>query len=191
MRPIPKLITAPAVEPLLLADVKTRLSISDTEDDTDITAYIKAAREQAESYTGKAITTQTVEIALDAFPSEIELLRGPVQSITSVKYLDTNGVEQTIDSANYTIDDYSPRTWLLRAAGYEWPSTYDAANAIKVRYVVGFGDAGTDVPEDIKTALLLAIGHWVRFQAVAESGIPTRMPRQFYDLLDRHKDFSF
>lgn len=188
-----KIISEPSVEPLLLADVKTRLSISDTVDDDDITSHIKSARLQAENYMRRSIITQTIELALDAFPSsEIELIRGPVQSITSVKYLDTDGVEQTVSIANYSLDDYSFQHWLLPAYGYDWPSTYDAANAVKVRYVAGFGDAGSDVPEDILTAMLLAIGHWIRFQAVAESGIgPTRMPRQFYDLLDRHRIYKF
>lgn len=186
--PTPKVITPPSAEPLLEADVKTRLSISDALDDDDINAFIQAAREQAESYMQKSIITQTVELALDRFPAEIELPMGPIQSITSVKYIDTDGVEQTLDSGVYTIDDYSPVPWLLLTADSEWPDTYDAANAVKVRYVTGWGDAGTDVPEDIRTAMLLVIGHWIRFQAVAESGIgPTRLPRQFYDLLHRQR----
>ncbi|MCP4992861.1 MAG: hypothetical protein GY934_03600, partial [Gammaproteobacteria bacterium] len=57
-----KLITAPATEPLSLADVKTRLSIGDGFDDADITAYIQAAREQAESFMGQAIITQEHEL---------------------------------------------------------------------------------------------------------------------------------
>lgn len=187
----PKIITPPAAEPLLLTDVKTRLSISDTLDDTDITSYIQAAREQAESYMQRSIITQTVEIALDRFPVEIELPFGPLQSITSITYLDADQVEQTLDSANYTADDYGMTPWVLLAADTDWPGTYDAANAVTVRYVVGWGAAGTDVPADVTNAMLLAVGHWIRFQAEAESGIgPTRMPRQFYDLLNRHRVLS-
>jgi len=190
--PTPKVITAPSAEPLLEADVKTRLSITDSLDDDDITAYIQASREQAESFMQQSIITQTVELALDRFPDEIELPMGPVQSITSVKYIDTDGVEQTLSSAVYTIDDYSPVPWLLLVEDNVWPDTYDSANAVKVRYVAGWGDAGTDVPEDIKTAMLLVIGHWIRFQAVAESGIgPTLLPRQFYQLLQRHRTIKF
>ena len=188
----PKIITAPSAEPLLLADVKTRLSISDDLDNTDIASFISAAREQAESYMQRSIITQTVEIALDVFPSDIELPFSPVQSITSVKYLDTDQVEQTLDSANYTLDDYGVRQWLLRAVDTEWPDTYGAANAVKVRYVAGWGDAGTDAPADVINAMLIALGHWIRFQAQVESGFgPTRMPKQFYDLLDRHRIVTF
>jgi len=182
-----KLITAPTAEPLVLADVKTRLSIKDTEDDSDITAYIQAAREQAESYMDRSIITQTWELALDGFSNEIELPKGPVQSITSVKYYDTDDVEQTVNSADYVLNDYDElKPVLIEAKDSDWPATNGFTNNVKVRYVTGWGDAA-DVPEDVKTAMLLAIGHWIRFQAVAESGIPTRMPRQFYDLLQRHR----
>lgn len=180
--------TEPTVEPLLLADVKTRLSIPDTRDDDDITAHIKAAREEAETYMERSVITQTIELALDYFPVEIELPRGPVQSITSVKYIDTDGNEQTVSAATYALDQYSDVPWLLLASGYDWPNTKDAANAVKIKYVAGWGDTGADVPEKIKNAMLLAVGHWVRFQAVAESGIgPTRLPRQFYDLLRSYR----
>ncbi|MCP4141628.1 MAG: hypothetical protein GY755_15365, partial [Chloroflexi bacterium] len=65
-------------------------------------------------------------------------------------------------------------------------------NDVKIRYVTGWGDAGTDVPEDIRTAMLLLIGHWIRFQAEAESGVgPTRVPMQFYDLLNNYRIIRF
>ncbi|MCP4100757.1 MAG: hypothetical protein GY750_04930, partial [Lentisphaerae bacterium] len=166
-----KIITAPAVEPLLLATVKTRLSISDTLDDPDINALIQAAREQAEEYMGRSIITQTLEIAFNCFPDDIELVRGPVQSITSVKYIDGDDTEQTVTATNYMIDDYGPKDWLRLDYGKSWPASRGHTNDVKIRYVTGWGDAGTDVPEDIRTAMLLLIGHWIRFQAEAESGV--------------------
>lgn len=188
---LPKVIEEPNVEPLTSTEVKTRLSITDTIDDADITSHIISARHQAENYMERSIITQTREIALDGFPDEIELPYGPIQSVTSIKYIDLNGDEQTLSSDVYTLDDYSFRPWVLLTAGNAWPATYTAANVVKVRYLAGWGDAGSDVPEDIKTAMLIAIGHWIRFQAQAESGILTRLPRQFFDLLDRHRKSAF
>lgn len=186
-----KITVPPSAEPITLSEAKSRLSIADAEDDTDIPALITAAREQAESYTGRSFITQTIELALDYFPDEIELPRGPVQSIVSIKYLDRDAVIQTLPGSEYSLDDYSVVPWVLPAAGSSWPTTFDASNAVKIQYVAGFGAAAA-VPEDIKQALYLAVGHWTRFQAEAESGVgPSRMPRQFYDLLDRHRIISF
>ena len=155
-----KVIAAPSVEPITLAEAKIHIRVESdvTGDDDLISALIIAAREHCEAYTIRSLITQTLELALDEFPCEIELSRHPVQSITSIKYLDSDSVEQTLSSANYTLDDYSFRHWALLAYGESWPSTYASANAVKVRYVAGYGLAG-DVPAQIKQAMLLLIGH--------------------------------
>jgi uncharacterized phiE125 gp8 family phage protein len=156
-----KLISAPAVEPLSLSDAKDHLIISDSLHDDLINSAITAARDWVEIHTGRCLINQTWEIALDEFPAEIELVKIPVSSITSVKYIDSDGVEQTITSTNYGIDDYSPRHWLIPASGYTWPSTLDSANAVKVRYVAGYGAASTDVPAPIIQALKLLVGDFM------------------------------
>lgn len=183
-----KVITPPSVEPLTLAEVKARLSINDTLDDADITAHITAAREAAESYTGLALIDTEIELALDAFPSEIALPIMPVSSITSVTYQDADNVTQALAASDYVFDDYSPIHRIVPASGVDWPDTYDTINAVRVKFTAGYGAAGSDVPEAIRNALLIAVGHWIRFQAEAESGVgPTRMPMQFFDLLNPYR----
>jgi len=184
-----KVTTEPTVEPYTLTEVKTLMSIPDTQSDDPITSYITSARRQAELYLQQKIITQTLEMVLDDFPSDgIELEQGPVQSITSVIYTDADGTDQTIASSNYSLDNYGKRVWLLPAYDYSWPSVRPIANAVKIKYICGFGNSGAEVPEDIRQAMLLVIGHWLRFQKEAESGIgPTRIPRQFYDLLSPHR----
>lgn len=190
-----KLITAPAVEPVLLADVKAQLGIptADTAHDDVITRRITEAREWAEIYTNRAFITQTVELALDAFPAaEIDLPRGPVTGITSVKYLDDSQMEQTLDAATYTLDDYGPQPWLLPAYGQDWPTTLDAANAVKIRYVCGYGGTGASVPGPIKEAILLTVGHWMNFQPGVESGVSiTRIPYAVECLLSPYRLYTF
>ncbi|MCG7984733.1 MAG: hypothetical protein JAY90_18525 [Candidatus Thiodiazotropha lotti] len=189
----PIIITEPAVEPLSVDEVKTFFSITDSLNDVAIATFIKSARLQAESHTARSFITQTVELALDEFPNEIELPLFPVQSITSVKYIDTDETEQTLDSSTYTLDQYSPRRWLLPTYNNYWPTTSTSANAVKIRYVTGWGDAGTDVPEDIKLAMLIAIGQWIHNLPSVENPTASlsKMPFQFYDLLNRHASIVF
>lgn len=153
-----KPVTQPASEPITLSEAKTHLAVDDSTHDTTITAAITAARIWVEKYLQSALIEQTIEIALDQFPSEIELPIGPAMAVTSVKYIDVDGNEQTIASTNYGLDDYSPRHWIIRAADYDWPDTYDMANAVKIRYTAGFGSAAADVPEPIKQAIKLIVG---------------------------------
>ena len=62
-----------------------------------------------------------VELALDAFAPEIELPRGPVQSITSVKYIDPDNVEQLYSTVLTAYDGYQlARLWVdPDVAGYD------------------------------------------------------------------------
>lgn len=154
-----KIITAPS-QVISRADAKLHLRIDDISgshpDDALVDALVTAAHGMAEHYTGYAIGSQTLELALDEFPSEspyaIELPRGKVTSITSLKYIDEDEVETTIASSNYTLDDYSIPCWLLPDDDYDWPTPLTAANVVKVRYVAG------DLPAAVKSALLLTIG---------------------------------
>lgn len=180
-----KLITAPASEPVSLIEAKLHCKVDGSDDDALITALITSARMQAEHILGRALITQTWEQVLDTFPdSEIKIETTPIQSITSVKYIDTAGVEQTILSSNYTLDLYGIIHWLLPAANYAWPDTYDMANAVKIRFVAGYGDAAA-VPQPIKAWMLMAISTLYSQRDGIIDGRFGEVPRDFFaGLLD-------
>jgi len=177
-----KLITA-ASEPITLSLAKAHLRVDHTDEDTLINAYITAARLNAEARTGRAFGQQTWELALDAFPaSEIEIIKPPVQSIVSVKYLDGAGIEQTLAESAYALDAYSEqRNWIIPANGTSWPSTLSAANAVKVRFVTGEGS----LPKDVEAWMLLAIGTFYaqRESIAVTQGAMMQLPGQFWHAL--------
>ena len=184
-----RLITAPSVEPVSLVEAKKHLRVSASDEDALITALIVTAREAVEHELGRALVSQTLEKTLDMFPFAIELPNPPVASITSIKYLDENGIEQTLSSSSYTLDNASDSrpAWLTPAYGYAWPSTYAEINAVKVRYVAGWANAAA-VPQAIKQWMLLNIGHW--FENREASG-DKREPMPFISgLLDRYRIWS-
>lgn len=153
------LITAPSVEPLTVAEAKTHLRVRHDDEDTLISSLILSARQRVEEVGGLALTTQTWELALDAFPNGTILLpRSPLQSVTSITYTDTNGDSQTVSSDDYTVDTRSRPGLVHLAFGQTWPATRDIPNAVVVRYVAGFGDDATDVPAPVRQALLLELG---------------------------------
>lgn len=151
-----KVITAVSTEPVTLAEAKLHLRIDVMDDDTLITALITAAREFAEHYTGRALAPQTLEMALDEFTGDcIDLDMPPVASITSVKYTDAAGVEQTVSSADYSLSAYGNSRRIDLGYGKTWPSTQEIPDAVRIRYVTGY----TTAPKAVKSALLLLIGH--------------------------------
>lgn len=164
-----KVITPPAAEPVTLDEAKDHLRVDGTDDDTSITAMIKAAREYCEGYQNRVYITQTLELALDGWPcgNEIELSRPPLQSVTSLIYTD-NGVDVTWPASNYIVDDYSFVARLVKAKNVSWPSaTLPSVNGIKIRYVAGYPpdeavppDLAANVPQHVKQAIMLLVGHW-------------------------------
>jgi uncharacterized phiE125 gp8 family phage protein len=164
-----KLILAPDSEPITLVEARLHLRLDATgsplshPDDALVTALIKAARQHVDGKDGllaRALNTQTWELQLDEFPvSEIRLPLPPLQSVSSVKYDDLAGVEQTVAALDYTVDTVTPPGWVIPVTGKSWPATMETPNAVRVRYVAGYGDAAA-VPEPIKAAMKLLIGHW-------------------------------
>jgi hypothetical protein len=172
MRKSSVLITAPATEPVTLAEVKAWLRIDTTDEDTILTPLIAGARQVAEKFLRTALITQTWEYTLDLtaqnidigegfydlpitevygyFPRVIELPYQPVQSITHVKYYDLDNTLTTFDSANYTLDVAGSRFLLDRDATYP---TMRPNASIVIRYVAGYGTA-SDVPYAIKIAIM-------------------------------------
>lgn len=184
------IITPPATEPITLTEAKAQCRVDGTAEDALLTIYIQSAREQCEQRIGRKLITQTVEQRLDAFPDgEIQLEAVPVVSITSVKYDDGDGVEQTLAGSAYVLDSAAyPGGWLQPAVDTEWPLTIDYTNCVRVRYVAGFG-AASDVPAPIKAWLLVTVAAMYEQRAAVDaSGRASALPERFADrLLDAWK----
>jgi len=145
-------ITPPDSEPVSVEDVKIAARLdAESFDDQMALLLIPAIRAEAEHRLGRRLITQTVELVLDEFPAgEIDLLLPSVQSITSVKYLDSAGDEQTVLNTDYSLDNAKAPARVLLATGASWPATYAVPNAVRVRYVVGYGDDDASVPANVR-----------------------------------------
>jgi uncharacterized phiE125 gp8 family phage protein len=186
------LITPPAVEPISLVEAKLHARVDDSDRDTLITVFIKSAREAAEHELGRALITQTWRLTLDEFPcAEIELPKPKVLSITSVGYVDADGVDQVVSSANYTLDSAQLPGWVLPAENFDWPATRAIANAVRVDFTAGYGPAATDVPASVRQWMLLQIGAAVKQAEAFASGFTVaELPNRWVDgLLDRERTY--
>lgn len=153
-----KVTTEPTVEPITLDEAKLHLRVTDTAQDDLITGVIKSARQFCESYENVKYITQTITYKLDDLCDPIRLPVGDAQSITSVKYLDEDEVEQTLSSSLYLLDNYSSPNLIYAKNDVEYPTVLSQRNAVTVVYIAGYGLAA-DVPERIKTAMKLLVSH--------------------------------
>lgn len=148
---------------------------------------ISGARKVAEDRTGRALITQTWEQVLDEFPTDsIEIGMLPIQSITSVKSYDTDGVLQTMSASDYVLDADTLPGWVNLAYGKSWPSTRDIAQAVVVRFVAGYGPTGASVPAEIRMWISAHVAAAYRNPTGLLEGDPQPLP--FIDhLLDAYK----
>lgn len=172
----PKVITPPAAA-LSLEQLRRHCRIdppdSANDADTDLSAALAAAHAHAQHYTGISIGVQTLELALDEFPAAgIQLLQGPVSSITSVTYLDANGASQVLSSGAYRLNDYTTPQELLPIVDTEWPDTYPDVNAVKIRYVAG----AASIDGAVAQALRLLVGLYYDNRNAADKGTMADLP---------------
>jgi len=154
--------TAPSETPVSLDEAKAHLRVTGTDEDTTIQLYLDAAVahvDGAEGTLGRCLVTQTWDYTFDRFPGftercwqSVDVPLPTLQSVTSVKYYDPDGVQQTMDSADYIVT--GQRIVPVDA----WPDIDTTRpGAVTVQFVAGYGLA-TAVPAAIKAAILLYVG---------------------------------
>lgn len=161
------LVSGPGSEPIPLDEIKAHLRVDDTTSDDEIVGMMLAGRQLIEAWLGRALITQTWDWWLPCWPENpyyggtFYVPYPPLQSVTHVKYVDTNGDEQTLSSAYYVvITPAGPRTGpgtIRPAYNVTWPSIREQPDAIRIRFVAGW-TGPEKVPDPIRSALKLVVG---------------------------------
>lgn len=157
-------ISGPDAEPVTLADAKAELRIDHVGEDDLIAGLIRAAREEVERATGLAMIDQQWRLAADCIPASglLQLRRGPVREILAVTIYGSEGEASLVDPADYQLD---PLSNPARLHFSRLPERLRAMNGVEVDFTAGFGEAGTDVPDLLKRAVLMLVAHWFEFRA--------------------------
>ncbi len=186
-----KLKTGPTSEPITLPQAKAHLRVLSPDEDTLIRDLLKAAREEVENRTGRAFMTQTWELFLDKFPESsgpILLFRAPVQSITTLAYIDTDGASQTlVVTTDFVLDAKNEPARIVPAVDKTWPATETIVNAVTVTFLAGYTSAAL-VPHGIKAAIKLMLNHrYENREAVVMGGAPILLPDAFESLIAQNR----
>jgi len=169
-----KITQQPASEPLTLEEAKAHLRIllSETYDDTYITALITAARNVVENKTWRSLVSQQWSLNLDYTelnhyslyqnngamqPQIIELEKCPIISVDSITYYDVNNSQQTLSSSAYQVDIlHEPARIVLNNP----PTCYNKLNTLTINFTAGY----STVPESIKAAMKIIISDMYTFR---------------------------
>lgn len=150
-----KLKTAPVFYPIVLSDLKTNLRILTTDQDTLLQSLIYTAIDDAQTMTGRQFARATYTAYLDAYPSsgEIEIDRGPVDAITTVKYYAPGAVTlTTLASTKYQLDNVELTARLRFLESFSVDK--DKMNVIEIEFTAGWVDMAS-IPSSIKDAVIL------------------------------------
>lgn len=155
-----QIVTAVAAEPITLAEAKAHLRVDVSTDDAYITALITIARQQAEHEAQRSFAPQTLRLRASGWSDGVELPRGPVNTVSHVRYQDAENVQQTLAAAAYYIDRSALVPVVRRAYGYTWPQLYAQQDVIEVQYTAGTWNsgAGHETPRSALQYMLLLIG---------------------------------
>ena len=173
-------VTAPAAEPLQVSEVRRHLALDDSYYDDYISSLIEVTRAKVQAHTHRQLVTATYDAKLDALPAGQQTLAlpyGSLQSVTSITYTDTAGDSQTFSSSDYDVSTAREPGTISPAYGKTWPAARVQQEAATVRFVCGYGAAGA-VPQAIKQAMLLLIGHYFNNREQTITGVmATEIPQ--------------
>lgn len=181
----------PAAEPVTLVEAKAHLRVSHNSEDELIGALIRAARDDVEKSAGLALIDQSWRLTLDRLPASATalLMRHPVKAVLSATVFDADGGAALIDPADYALDSLSrPARLHFRTL----PSPVRSMNGIEIDFTADFGEAGTDVPDLLKRAILVLVAHWYEFRGVYDAGDqPVGYPQGYDRMISTYRARRF
>ena len=153
----PYIVTVvPTTLPLTVNEVKEhlRLDIDDKTQDALLKVLIRAATDYAEKYTKKDFITRTYETLRDSFADSLEIRRSPLQSVTTVEYLQ-DGSFVTVSTDVYFVTSSNTFAHLALKENQTWPTGEDLQEqSVKITFKTGYGNTLSSVPDSLREGLL-------------------------------------
>lgn len=139
-----------------LTTVKNHLRVEHNTDNTLITSLITVAQDIVQKYTGAFLQKTTVTFYFDKISDFMDLHVGPEVTIVDgdVTYKNSNGGTTSVSASDYQLDG---KRYPARLRFTSTPSDVkDELNAVQIQCSAGYQ---SDLPEALKSAMLLIIGH--------------------------------
>lgn len=143
----------PTQLPVSIEQVRANMRIDGEYMDALLTQWLQGVTATTEHDIGQCLMRQTWEVRLDAFPAMIDLPH-PVLAVSSVKYIDTDGIERILAQPAYRLIPARYQSILAPSRGATWPATWPEQHAVVVTVECGYGDTPEQVPPNVRLYLL-------------------------------------
>lgn len=178
-----ELITPPVSEPVTVAEVKSHLRITLDDEDTDIEAYAKAARQAFEKFSRRQLNSATYKLHLDQWEPEIVIPIYPVTSISSITYKDSNGTDQSFTDYEVNVKS-TPAVIYIKS----YPSLHQyKAPKISITFVAG----GGTIDPLILQAIKLQAASWYRNRENDTDQEYHQLPVGFRDIINQYRIWRY
>lgn len=158
------LVTPATVHPIDLDQAKLFLRVTHDEEDDEIEAQIQAATRFCEDRVGQQFLEATWRATWDCFNDyTLYVPRPPLISVTSLKYIDNVGVQQTLGTTLYQVDADSRPARIRPSYGNLWPTFRGQMATVELTYKAGYGTTAAAVASlqpCIPQAVKFLLSHW-------------------------------
>ncbi|MEM7567220.1 MAG: head-tail connector protein [Pseudomonadota bacterium] len=164
------MIAEPAAEPVTLGETKDYLRVDDAESDAGLERLIAAARTCVEGMTRRALIAQAWRYLTPApKDNKITVPGTPLRQVTAVRLFGPEGSVTTLDPQDYVVSMGAPATIHLRQGRSD-------ATGAEVDAEIGYGPAASDVPADLRQAVLQLVAHWFERREPITAGTFNQVP---------------
>lgn len=158
-------------EPVTLATAKQHLRVFDESEHSLIEAYIRAAREWVENFTGHVLSPRSFVERFAAWGDYLILYRRPVTAV-AITY---DGIDEDDDQIAFTGFEYSIGQYPLRIHPATSFPTLRGNGYITVTYTAGYATAA-ELPDALIQAVLLMVGHFYTTRAPVGNAVMDEVP---------------
>lgn len=153
MSDIPVKFNGPTASPVTVDRIKESRRITSRSEDVLLETYRDVAVNSIEEFTRRQLVAARYRLTLEGFPkgvwgglqsqfgrndNAIELRRCPLIGVNSIKYYDSDGVQQTLATSEYDVfNTYEPA--LIRPSwGNAWPVARHRQDAVLIEFTAGY-----------------------------------------------------
>ena len=190
-------IAAPTQPAMSVEYARRHIRAIGHQDDVMIASWIGAATSWFDEQTSRQLITSTREVWMDTFPMDyyglavgpglglglwgfgaglrIELPHPPLQQVLSIKYIDSNGVLQSVSDGGSPdlplyqfkapAGPYARRGWVEPLPATSWPIVqWQNSGAVRIQYTCGYGDDMTTIPDLILGVIAYLVGNFDQYR---------------------------